>query len=181
MARHRRVARAWAVAALALVLTGCGMTEYRGPHAAIDGSLWRLVSSAEDGLRIAVTSSLTTDADAFFAGLPAVRWNGTAADIPNLDHPVAVVYDDRPTSGGAAFSVFVSSGQRPDGPTDRGTPYDGPDSVFTCWSLEVRFGEYAVESSDDTFYADGPTDCPDDLIAAMPGETAFAEPLVFTG
>ena len=58
MARHPRVARAGAVAALALVLTGCGMTEYRGPHAAIDGSLWRLVSSAEDGMRLAVTSSL---------------------------------------------------------------------------------------------------------------------------
>ena len=143
--------------------------------------LWRLVSSAEDGLRLAVRDSLTTEADAFFADLPAVRWHGGNADLPNLDRSVAVIYDARAIDGGAEFSIFASSGDRPDVPTDRGTTYSGPDSVFTCWGMRVEFGPYAVEGSKDTVYADSPDDCPDELIAAMPGVTAFAEPLVFTG
>jgi hypothetical protein len=176
--------RLFGVALLVLTATGCtnsAMTEYRGGDAQIDGVLWRLVSSAEDPMRLAAARSLTPDADSFFDALPGVKWDGGADAVPDLDRSVAVIYDTDDLGNAASFSVFVSSGQRPDAPTDAGGVHSGPDSVFTCFGYRVEFGPYAVERAESTFDATSPADCPSDLVEAMPGVVAFAEPVVFSG
>lgn len=157
------------------------MTEYRGSDADIDGVLWRLASSVEDPIRLAVSRSLTPDADSFFEALPGEPWDGGSETLPDLDRPLAVIYDTDELDDSVTLSVFISSGQRPDLPADGGGAYVGPDSVFTCFGYRVEFGPYAVENAESTLEASSPHDCPAELVEAMPGVVAFAEPTVFSG
>lgn len=166
--------------ALALSLTGC-RTEYRGPDPDIDGVLWRQVASVEDPVMLALSRSLTPDPDTFLDELPAQIWRDRSDPPPDLRKPVAVVYDLDRGVGALTFSVFFSSGRRADLPTDSGASYAGPDSVFTCSRWTVRFGEYAVASTEREDLGAEWEDCPAALIEAMPGDVAFAEPGVFAG
>ena len=174
----RRVALAAGVGvAVVVALTGC-RTEYRGPDADIDGVLWRQVASVEDPFNIVVIHALTPSATEFFAQLPAERWDPSSDSVPDLSEPVAVVYDLESTADSATLSVFFSSGRRSDAPADG---YFGPDSVFSCASWRVEFGPYAVERADRGSLGQSWEDCPAELIDAMPGNVAFAEPAVFDG
>lgn len=180
-ARARTVASVALVLAVGATLIGC-RTEYRGAESGLDGVLWRQVASVEDPLMLALSNSLTPDADSFLEQLPATLWGGPAAPVPDLDEPVAVVYDlERGDGGELTFSAFISSGRRVDVPTDAGGRYDGPDSVFTCSRWTVRFGAYAVESAERGALGQHWEDCPAELVEAMPGDVAFAEPDVFGG
>lgn len=166
--------------AVALALAGC-RTEYRGTDSGIDGVLWRQVASVEDPFTASVVRALAPDAETFFAQLPGERWDEASAHAFELDEPTAVVYDTAADEAAASFRVFFSSGVRADVATDAGGPYAGPDSVFTCYGWTVRFGPYAVEEAEQDWSSTTWEDCPEELVAAMPGTTAYAEPEVFGG
>lgn len=177
-----------AVAGVVALLAGCGtgqMTHYRADpyESGIDGTLWRLIASVADPVHAMLNpaSSLTPTAESLFDALPATEWTGEPTQLPDLDEAAAVVYDVRSVGDETEFSLFFSSGLRPDVPTDSGGEYSGPGSVFTCSGHRVRFGEYAIVEHETLFVATAPDDCPTELVDAMPGDVAFAELAVFSG
>ena len=178
----RRIAASVAIALLAL-LTACSpsMTVYRGVESGIDGVLWRQVASVEDPLsgRQGITGG--TSAQEYFSMMGIVRWDDAASPVPDLGQPVIVASDVVESDRRVTFAAFLSSGMRLDVPTDRGQPYSGPDSVFTCYVLTVTFGTYGVDHIERSSESAVPEDCPAELVAAMPGVTSYAEPGVFDG
>jgi hypothetical protein len=88
-----------------------------------------------------------------------------------------VIYDFSRDSQNVNFSVFISSGPRPNVLTDEGTHYSGPNAVFTCFGWHASFdgnGDFDGERVDDRA-------CSPELVAQLPPDAAFAEIELFDG
>jgi hypothetical protein len=168
-----------ACAALATVaLTGC-TTEYHGPHSDIDGVLWRQVASFEDPLFPVFTDGPPGGPSRYIEGVGGERWDGSAASVARLDvqDGAAVIYDVAVTEATLDFSVFISSGPRPDVTTDQGTGYSGPSAVFTCYEVH---GDFVADLSP-TIGRTVLDECPAALVEPLPDDAAFASAEVFDG
>lgn len=173
----RRVRQQVAVAAVAVgavTLSGCGPVEYSGHDSGIDGVLWRQIASFEDPMEFSDTSP--QDPSTYVSGLGGDRWDGSATSLPDLSTGAIVLYDVETTASRATFSVFISSGPRPDVPTDDGRDYVGPSQVYTCYERERDFNPEAQRSNRTVF-----TDCPAALVNLLPEDAAFASADVFDG
>jgi hypothetical protein len=176
MAAPARIVTTVALAAAVTALAGC-RTEYRDSNSDIDDTLWRQVAAIEDplwgeilGLRSAQDVS----------GLNAGHWDGAGdASGLHLEDGGAVLYDVGVDGSHLELSVFISSGPwHRDALTEPGFVYSGPSQVFTCFGfrgLIVSTGE--TWDWDRDIYES----CPDELVAVMPDDAAFATDNVFDG
>lgn len=173
----RGVTRAAGVAALAvgaMCLSGCSPTEYHGSDSEIDGVLWRQIAGFEDPMNFAQPT--TRDASTYLAQLGGERWDGSTSTLPELSDGGIVLYDISTTGSVARFSVFISSGPRPDVPTDAGQDYAGPSQVYTCYGITADLGS-AEPVVDRTIF----DECPTGLVRQLPADAAFASGEVFDG
>ena len=118
----------------------------------------------------------TREPTTYLAELGGDRWDGSVSTLPDLSDGAIVLYDVSLTASDADFSVFISSGPRPDVPTDAGDDYAGPSQVYTCYGIAADFGS-ADLAVDRTIYAE----CPPELVNLLPKDSAFASGDVFDG
>ena len=165
-------------ASIALSLTGCD-TEYHGNNSEIDGTLWRQIAAFEDPLSRSLYQPWVNEPGAYLDSLQGEVWSGSVASAAALDlrEGGVVLYDTSSTDSTAALSVFISSGPRPDVPTDQGQEYKGPSQIFTCYRMEATFSAEAAPSVGRITV----DDCPPALIDLMPDGAAFASGEVFDG
>lgn len=165
------------ISAVATVTALCGCSnpvEYQGADSGIDAVLWRQVADFEDPLAFHAPSS--HDPEEYLAGLGGSRWDGTTETLPDLRSGGVALYDMSWTDSTARFSVFITSGPRPDVPTDDGHTYDGPSQVYTCYGITSEL-DPAQKSATRTIF----TECPDALVDQLPEDAAFASGEVFDG
>jgi hypothetical protein len=156
------------------LLTGCSPIEYHGYDSGIDGTLWRQIASFEDPMNF--NESSTREPWTYLAELGGDRWNGSASTLPDLGEGAIVVYDVSATESVAEFSVFISSGPRPDVLTDAGHEYSGPSQVYTCYGITADLGAEVLMVERAIF-----TECPAPLVNELPEDAAFASGDVFDG
>lgn len=60
MIRARTILSAVTVSAVALLVAGCGPTDYRGFDSDIDGALWRQIAAFEDPCHSSSSNRLST-------------------------------------------------------------------------------------------------------------------------
>ena len=170
-----RVLRVGSVLAIVALLAGC-RTEYRGMDADIDGHLWRQVAAVEDPLWGKIYDTSAVDPEEYVRSLGGAHWDGSSnAGELAVDEGAVVIHDVTLLNDWAEFSVFISSGPRPNVASDEGTEYTGPSQVYTCFRVHVT----AAADPDPQLLDDEP--CPKELLANMPGDAAFAEDSVFDG
>jgi len=161
--------------AIVALLAGC-RTEYRGMDPDIDGHLWRQVAALEDPLWGAIYDNSAIDPEAYVKSLGGAYWNGvTDARTLAVDDGAVVIYNVTYFSDSAEFSVFISSGPRPNVAADDGTEYNGPSQVYTCFRVHV-----AAAADPDPLLLDD-EECAKELLEKMPSDAAFAEDSVFDG
>ncbi|SJN28420.1 hypothetical protein FM104_06035 [Microbacterium esteraromaticum] len=173
----RRVKHREVIAALilgALTLSGCGPVEYHGYDSGIDGVLWRQIVSFEDPMNFFESS--TQDPSTYVSELGGDRWDGSTGTLPDLTAGGLVFYDLTTTASDAEFSVFISSGPRPDVPTDAGHHYVGPSQVYTCYGITAGLRSPRPMINRTLF-----SDCPAALVNLLPDDAAFASRDVFDG
>jgi hypothetical protein len=168
--------RASIVALLVAVglLSGCSPIEYHGCDSGIDGTLARQIASFEDPMDFHESSS--REPLTYLAELGGDRWDGTASTLPDLSEGAIVLYDVSAAESVAEFSVFISSGPRPDVPTDDGHDYSGPSQVYTCYGITTDLGAEMLTVDRAIF-----TECPTALVNELPEDAAFASGDVFDG
>jgi len=142
----------------------------------IDGHLWRQVAALEDPLWGAIYDNSAIDPEAYVKSLGGAYWDGvTDATTLAVEDGAVVIHDVALLNGSAEFSVFISSGPRPNVAADDGTEYNGPSQVYTCFRVHV-----SAAADPDPHRVDE-KNCPDELLANMPRDSAFAEDSVFDG
>ncbi len=172
-----RVTRKVGIAALvvgAVSFSGCSPIEYHGFDSGIDGVLWRQIASFEDAMTFYESS--TRVPTTYLSELGGDRWNGSVSTLPDLSDGGIVLYDVSTSASSAGFSVFISSGPRPDVPTDSGHVYRGPSQVYTCYGIAADLGSASVVVERTIF-----TECPAALVNRLPEDAAFASGDVFDG
>ena len=169
----RRV-RIAALLVAAYSLSGCSSVEYHGYDSGIDGTLWRQIAGFEDPMNFYQLS--TREPMTYVAELGGDRWDGSASTLPDLSEGAVVLYDVSTTESVAALSVFISSGPRPEVPTDTGNDYAGPSQVYTCYGLTADLGA-AIRTVDRSVF----TECPTALVSLLPEDATFASGDVFDG
>lgn len=170
----RRQALVAALLVGAASLSGCGPIEYHGYDSGIDGVLWRQIASFEDPVNFYEPS--TRVPTTYLAELGVDRWDGSLSALPDLSDGAIVLYDVSTSASGAEFSVFISSGPRPDVPTDAGHDYAGPRLIYTCYGVAADLSS-ARPVVDRTIF----TGCPPALVNLLPEDSAFASGDVFDG
>jgi len=142
----------------------------------IDGHLWRQVAALEDPLWTEIYDTSAIEPEAYVRSLGGKHWDGIT-DAANLavDDGTVIIHDVTLLDDSAEFSVFISSGPRPNVATDDGDVYEGPSQVYTCFRVHVT----AASDADPRLLDD--EDCPKELLATMPRDAAFAEDSVFDG
>ncbi|MCM6763033.1 hypothetical protein NB037_11455 [Rathayibacter sp. ZW T2_19] len=110
MARARTVGSAATVGAIALLVAGCGPTEYHGSDSGIDGVLWRRIAAFEDPLSSELFEPRVTEPAPYLAALSGRRWDGEASTAAELDLAAGgvVLYDLSSTPTSANASVFIA-------------------------------------------------------------------------
>ena len=174
MARARTVASAVTVSAIAILVAGCGPTEYRGYDSDIDGVLWRQIAAFEDPLSFQLFQPRVNEPEAYLAALTGTRWDGetpTAAEL-DLDAGGVVLYDLSSTPTSANASVFIASGAR--SPADDSA---GPSEVYTCYRIETAFIGDPMPSAGRVLL----DSCPEPLVSLLAEDAAFASGEVFDG
>ena len=157
-----------------LALTGCSDRGYHGMDSGSDGVQWRQISAFEDD------APWFRDADRgaaeILTDVTGAAWDRAAEPVPDIREGAMVLYDVSTTASTADFSVFISSGPRPDVPRDEGGPFIGPSEVYTCYALhvDVRTGRSHVGR---TLFSK----CPTELVDQLPDDAAFASGEVFDG
>ena len=171
----RLVATAIALVTIAAALAGC-RTTYTGYESDIDGVLWRQVAMREDFFWRMVHDARSEDL--LIHDTRATVWDGAsdAADLGIADSAV-IIWDLEHTDHRYDFKLFISSGPRPDRPTDFGEVYRGPSEVFTCFGVTATFADGVFPEVE----RDVEVTCPEELIAQMPADAAFATDDVFDG
>lgn len=170
----RRVIASIGAAGLAVALTACSPIEYHGFDSGIDGVLWRQINHYEGSMRDG--DSYAYDAPSFLESLRGLRWDRADAIPPNVQGGGVVFYDLQQSGSAAQLSVFISSGPRPDAPTDEGRPYGGPSQVYTCYGIAVDGWRVVLTYDREIF-----TECPAVLVEQLPEDAAFASGEVFDG
>jgi hypothetical protein len=139
-----------------------------------NGTLARQIASFEDPMDFHESSS--REPLTYLAELGGDRWDGTASTLPDLSEGAIVLYDVSAAESVAEFSVFISSGPRPDVPTDDGHDYSGPSQVYTCYGITTDLGAEMLTVDRAIF-----TECPTALVNELPEDAAFASGDVFDG
>lgn len=163
-----------ALVVFAVSFSGCSPIESHGPDSGIDGVLWRQVASFEDPMTF--YDSSTRVPSAYLSELGGDRWDGSVSALPDLSDGAIVLYDVSTNAADAEFSVFISSGPRPDVPTDAGHTYSGPSQVYTCYGIAAEFSSANVVVERTIF-----TECPEALVNGLPEDAVFASGDVFDG
>jgi len=174
MARARTVASAVTVGAIALLVAGCGPTEYHGYDSGIDGVLWRQVAAFEDPLSFELFEPRVNEPEPYLAALSGMRWDGkasTAAELA-LDEGGVVLYDLSSTPTSANASVFIASG-----PRSRADDRAHPSEVYTCYRIETAFTGDPMPSAGRILL----DSCPEPLVSLLAEDAAFASGEVFDG
>ncbi|MFB2556790.1 hypothetical protein [Herbiconiux liangxiaofengii] len=173
----RRVTRAAGSAALIMAgvaLSGCGPIEYHGQDSGIDGVLWRQIAGFEDPANFYESSTQVPETYLAEAGVD--RWDGSLSTRPDVGEGAILIYDVSTSGAEAEFSVFVSSGPRPDTPTDSGHDYSGPSQVYTCYEIAADLGS-PTPAVERTIF----TTCPEALVSLLPQDAAFASADTYDG
>jgi len=167
-----------AMVAVALTLTGCA-TEYHGFDSGIDGVIWRQIDLLESQLSVEIFEPSTFGPADYLASLPGSRWDGSisSARSLDLDRGGVVLYKMATTVRSAKVSVFITSGPRPNVPTDEGGRYDGPGTVYTCYGFRTDFVSGQQSRTSRTIYSK----CPHALTDQLPEDAVFASGEVFDG
>lgn len=176
-----RVAAGLLVAAVALVmLTGC-RTEYHGSQSGVDGVFWRQIDAVKQPLFADFAYLNPHVAEQTFVDeMTAAEWDGHS-DPAALDVKAGrlVTYNLTQTVSRMTFGVLISSGPRPDVPTDSGQTYSGPSQIYTCFGYTAKFNHGAV--SIDRVQVYDSSKCPPKLVKQLPDDAAFADLHVFDG
>lgn len=172
-----RVTRKVGIAALvvgAVSFSGCNPIEYHEPTSGIDGVLWRQIATFEDPMTFYESS--TRVPATYLSELGGDRWTGSVSTLPDLSIGGIVLYEVSTSASNAEFSVFISSGPRPDVQTDAGQVYSGPSQVYTCYGIATDLSSANVIVERTIF-----TECPVALVNLLPADAAFASGDVFDG
>lgn len=174
MRRAGKVASTIPVGAIALLVAGCGPTEYHGYESGIDGVLWRQVAAFEDPLSFELLQPQVNEPDLYLAALSGSRWDGNTSSAAELDLDTGgiVLYDISSTPSSTDVSIFIASGPR--SPTDDGA---GPSEVYTCYRVEAAFSDDPMPTAGRVLL----DSCPDPLVALLAEDAAFASGEVFDG
>ncbi|WP_172592301.1 hypothetical protein [Subtercola boreus] len=162
--------------AVAMALSGCSATEYRGGNSGIDGALWRQIKSFDGPSDVAAGTPA-----GYLNSFDGQRWDGTDMTLPNLNGGGAVLYAVTMTDVTASYSLFVASGPRPDAAAEGNQASLGPSQVYTCSSEQITFG--SATSGSPTFSTRNIEldECPARLVGLLPEDAAFASSEVFQG
>lgn len=159
------------LSAVVLGLAGCSSERGRPD---VDGVLWRQTIAHEKlGALLDVSQRET---GSVLERLRGAAWDRETQTPPDVSGGVMVVYDLDTTEPTAAFSVFLSSGPRPDVPRDDGGPYRGPSQVYTCWDMTATFGVTPAMTTRELL-----TQCPPVLVEQLSDDAAFVRRDGFDG
>ena len=159
------------LSAVVLGLAGCSSERGRQD---VDGELWRQAMAHEKVGALLDVSQRETET--VLTGLRDAAWDRTEQTPPDVREGAMVVYDLHIAEPTATFSVFLSSGPRPDLPRDGGGLSNGPSEVYTCWDVTATFGRTPATTTRELR-----AECPPALVEQLSDDAAFVGRDAFDG